>query len=729
MELHDHIVDSPEYIKQGYRIGIDFALSDWLACNWNYNLELEYNDNYYSFNFYYPKYLDDQNAPLYYDIYLYPDRDYFRGDSSQIAWIVTTKTPKTANSTEPLLMIEGTYPKSDYWPDGNDIDESYRQIFETNGGYDVFQFNYPSLQNIRYSAALLGEVTKDIQKRYYNGSRKFNVLTHSQGGLVARAYTVGMGVYNEMEVNYENEFKSIVQIAPPNHGGYYIYAAEYEEDDPDIAGSIADVFLEFDVPATKMQSCGSKFLWELNSKGLNSLQNNESNRGYIVVAGTNQISSLIQSSEMADGVLSVASASLLSFGNIPLVLLPSNHKIRDFDLQSIYNLANIFIVSGYNSDILVSNIGSSTDNQGIYVDSNHLTELQDGGEAEDVWGSLELKVLEDGNEIYETNSSYGIQSLVLYCNESRKYFRMKINNNNSPEIDDLDEVNDEFDNIGPSFAFPGCNIYRKFILEHVYRGTIYPGTYNAYLKGRLQKDVYYQTWTITAELGQTVHESVELDIPDNWVTYVAACPVDLQIIDPNGFVIDTANSAGDNWIYYHDDINNDGEIDHIIDIADPIEGNYTINVIPHDTASEYDSFSVYIETESSIDTLVDNQLIGNNELFSYDHTLDSPLDASENGNTDNIPTDFMLNQNYPNPFNPSTTIEYSLPTRSNVNISVYNILGRKVTTLINKNQTAGNHSVTWNGANNQNQQVSSGIYFYRIETNDFTTTKKMTLLK
>jgi len=105
-----------------------------------------------------------------------------------------------------------------------------------------------------------------------------------------------------------------------------------------------------------------------------------------------------------------------------------------------------------------------------------------------------------------------------------------------------------------------------------------------------------------------------------------------------------------------------------------------------------------------------------------------PLDVFENDEL-NLPRKFSLYQNYPNPFNPSTIINYSLPRRSNVKIEIYNILGQTVRQLTDENRTAGNHSVTWDGLDNNGQSVSTGVYFYRITADNFTETKKMLLLK
>ena len=92
--------------------------------------------------------------------------------------------------------------------------------------------------------------------------------------------------------------------------------------------------------------------------------------------------------------------------------------------------------------------------------------------------------------------------------------------------------------------------------------------------------------------------------------------------------------------------------------------------------------------------------------------------------TNNIPGTFVLSQNYPNPFNPTTTINYSLPKAGNVTIMIYDILGREIRTLVNEEKTAGNYTVQFNGSN-----LSSGIYFYRMQSGSFSQTKKLILLK
>jgi hypothetical protein len=98
-------------------------------------------------------------------------------------------------------------------------------------------------------------------------------------------------------------------------------------------------------------------------------------------------------------------------------------------------------------------------------------------------------------------------------------------------------------------------------------------------------------------------------------------------------------------------------------------------------------------------------------------------------NAGTIPTQFTLHQNYPNPFNPVTTLRYDLPVNGFVNIMVYDMLGRKVKTLINQTQDTGYRSVIWNATNDYGRPVSAGIYLYQIQVGKYISTKKMVLLK
>jgi hypothetical protein len=100
-----------------------------------------------------------------------------------------------------------------------------------------------------------------------------------------------------------------------------------------------------------------------------------------------------------------------------------------------------------------------------------------------------------------------------------------------------------------------------------------------------------------------------------------------------------------------------------------------------------------------------------------------------NNPLEEIPNNLKLSQNYPNPFNPTTTIEYEIPRRGNVLIIVYDILGRRIKELFNEEKNTGKYSITWNGKDNNDNNVSSGTYFYQIISGNNIRTKKMVLLK
>jgi hypothetical protein len=94
-----------------------------------------------------------------------------------------------------------------------------------------------------------------------------------------------------------------------------------------------------------------------------------------------------------------------------------------------------------------------------------------------------------------------------------------------------------------------------------------------------------------------------------------------------------------------------------------------------------------------------------------------------------IPQDYRLLQNYPNPFNPATAIGYALPQISRVELKIYNLLGQEIRTLVDKQQQPGKYTITWDGADNHGQQVSSGIYIYQIKAGDYVESRKMVLLR
>ena len=97
--------------------------------------------------------------------------------------------------------------------------------------------------------------------------------------------------------------------------------------------------------------------------------------------------------------------------------------------------------------------------------------------------------------------------------------------------------------------------------------------------------------------------------------------------------------------------------------------------------------------------------------------------------SESIPLQYILRQNYPNPFNPITTLRYELPEQTHVNITIYDMLGRKVKTILNEQQSPGYKQLIWDASNDNGKPVSAGIYLYQIQAGEYISTKKMVLLK
>ena len=101
----------------------------------------------------------------------------------------------------------------------------------------------------------------------------------------------------------------------------------------------------------------------------------------------------------------------------------------------------------------------------------------------------------------------------------------------------------------------------------------------------------------------------------------------------------------------------------------------------------------------------------------------------EVGNLSLRPDDFGLAQNVPNPFNPSTTIDYQMPEAGEVRLTVYNLLGQEIRTLIDGQLDAGYHTIVWDGMDDAGRQVASGVYVYRMHSGNFSAIRRMMLLK
>lgn len=145
--------------------------------------------------------------------------------------------------------------------------------------------------------------------------------------------------------------------------------------------------------------------------------------------------------------------------------------------------------------------------------------------------------------------------------------------------------------------------------------------------------------------------------------------------------------------------------------------NETVNIeqiIEIESFWDEDSLSVVVFVQSA-----GSKTVYQSEAINYNDLVVSVDDDSELQ-----PREFILEQNYPNPFNPSTVISYQLPASSNVTIKVYDLLGNEVATLVDENKPAGVYEVEFDG-----NELSSGIYFYKLQAGSLIATKKMVLMK
>ncbi|MRR37883.1 T9SS type A sorting domain-containing protein [bacterium] len=115
-------------------------------------------------------------------------------------------------------------------------------------------------------------------------------------------------------------------------------------------------------------------------------------------------------------------------------------------------------------------------------------------------------------------------------------------------------------------------------------------------------------------------------------------------------------------------------------------------------------------------------ILSDGEIYWEDTFADAVTGVEEDDTP--LPKAVVLDQNYPNPFNPSTTITYALPTSSDVRLSVFDMLGREVSVLVNERRDAGVHEVAFDGSG-----LSSGVYLYRLQAGGFVRTRKLVLLQ
>ncbi len=239
------------------------------------------------------------------------------------------------------------------------------------------------------------------------------------------------------------------------------------------------------------------------------------------------------------------------------------------------------------------------------------------------------------------------------------------------------------------------------------------------------------TWTVNSpsNWGFPAEFTSSIAIDNNGNKWIGSAHRDFDLLIPRGL----AMFDGSTWMVYNTS-NSDLPSNRIkcITIDD---SDYKWIGTSYDGLAVFDdrSWTVYNKDNSGLPNnyitsiAIDkagNKWIGTDGGLAV-YNSDGILALEENNTTKDIfPEDYLLFQNYPNPFNPTTIISYQLPSFSNVDLSIYNLLGQKVATLVNERQRAGYHQIEWDAG-----RFSSGIYFYRIEAGEFQDVKKMILLR
>jgi len=214
-------------------------------------------------------------------------------------------------------------------------------------------------------------------------------------------------------------------------------------------------------------------------------------------------------------------------------------------------------------------------------------------------------------------------------------------------------------------------------------------------------------------------------------------PIDYQIefsdnADNEDYFQNSVNCSVKNLI----DSSDEDFIFHDLDDNHLVSGNDHLIILhfPENSSTPRGVWDVHFENPVAADTILPGtgdvfEIIPRNRFSSEDgYYFHSPA-PTKIENELSLPHQFELYQNYPNPFNPTTTINYNLPGNSDVELTVFNLKGQLVKTLIHQNQEQGYYHVQWNGTNSANILVASGVYFYRLQTTFGVKLNKMILLR
>jgi len=352
--------------------------------------------------------------------------------------------------------------------------------------------------------------------------------------------------------------------------------------------------------------------------------------------------------------------------------IPVNYLIKDIRVGDVFNSGeNVFVVSG--RDSVIHFFSSSIPDVGEFEPDQYTVALWhlNGNGADSSGSGNDLIVKSD--RVFWVSGKYG----------------------QAAEMGTDPWSGDCHNSDGAALTAPGS-------------GVTYPGSGDWTIEAWVKVDSFTVYYTVVSHYSKhwACHDPYSLTIrPDGKVCF--------KIEDSNTqteFVEATLTTGTGEWFH----IAGVYRYQQSIEVYENFEliGQKSTSLVP-ETLTNYDVFVGGDYCGTSTGLKVDEVRISN---FARPVEIDNEIPV--------IPDEFILNQNYPNPFNPFTTIQYQLPYSTKVNISIYNIMGQLVETLVDEYKEAGYYSVFWNAIH-----VSSGMYFYKIVAGDFSDVKKCVILK
>jgi len=414
---------------------------------------------------------------------------------------------------------------------------------------------------------------------------------------------------------------------------------------------------------------------------------------------------------------------------IPYLAFPDDIPAKTYQMISIpfstpdQNLSDLFL-----------------DNLGTYNDSNYrIFECTNGS---------------DYSEMKEMNKPLPPGESVWLI--TREPVGLDIQNGESVITDEeyTIELRQGWNMIATPFAFPVSwdNLGAGLALRH-YDGSDWPfASFMEPYKGYAVKALQDTVITLSANevaIPKSLPKSISPNLADNWNIQISALSDHLNDQFNYVGVLNSAANGRDRYDYpepppigdylslylvsseneehLSTDYRQPGAEGYIFDIKmrSNIRGKKNIQLDPENLPENYDWMVVALETkvnlgkkpiQTSLNQVSYKLIVGTSEFIN--ECISEYL---------SVPKEYKLAQNYPNPFNPITKINYQLPISSKVDLSIYNILGQKVITLVSGKQEPGYYEIEWTGLNQSNQIVSSGIYFLHLKSKDFNQTIKMIL--